>query len=236
MEPFPISWTGSDVTSNSLGDPYSASGAAVHRAHRSEAVRPQPPPTSDVDELSTDAPRAGATDARAGGEAGPASVPASFEAFVRSRSDALFRTAFVMTGQRAAAEDLVQETLARMLPLWRRVSEGGSPDAYVYRVMTNLHRSTWRRILRRERPTFPLPDSPGPDGIARWERLHQLSHALAELPPRQRSAVVLRHYLQLSEAETAAVLGCRPGTVKSLTSRGLARLRSGYLSQEGSHG
>ncbi|ADP81068.1 SigE family RNA polymerase sigma factor [Pseudofrankia inefficax] len=217
------------MTSHRSGDPFAAPEATAHRVRRSGPAGPPPP--SGVDEISTGAPPGGV-----GGDGADPSVPASFEAFVRTRSDALFRTAFVMTGQRAAAEDLVQESLARMLPVWKRVSERGSPDAYVYRVMTNLHRSTWRRVLRRERPTFPLPDAPGPDGIARWERLHQLSRALAELSPRQRSAVVLRHYLQLSEAETAAVLGCRVGTVKSLTSRGLAQLRSSYHAEEGLHG
>lgn len=141
----------------------------------------------------------------------------SFETFVLTRSDALFRTAFVLTGQHAAAEDLVQETLARLLTVWRRVVAKGEPDAYTYRVMVNLHRRSWQRVLARERPTARLPDRAGPDAFARTERLDQLSRALAELPSRQRSAVVLRHYVQLSEAETAAAMGCRVGTVKSLT-------------------
>ncbi|ONH33397.1 hypothetical protein BL253_01620 [Pseudofrankia asymbiotica] len=143
-----------------------------------------------------------------------------------TRSDALFRAAFVLTGQHAAAEDLVQETLARLLMVWSRVVAKGEPDAYAYRVMVNLHRRSWRRVLMRERPTARLPDRPGPDAFVRSERLDQLSRALAELPTRQRSAVVLRHYVQLSEAETAAAMDCRVGTVKSLTSRGLARLRA----------
>ncbi|OHV63329.1 hypothetical protein BCD48_04905 [Pseudofrankia sp. BMG5.36] len=160
-------------------------------------------------------------------ETGPSGTPAgdSFEAFVRARSDVLFRTAFVLTGRRAAAEDLVQETLARVLLVWRRVAARGEPDAYVYRVMVNTHRRTGWKVLARERPTARLPDRPGPDAFARTESLDQLSRVLARLPARQRCAVVLRHYLQFSEAETAAAMGCRIGTVKSLTSRGLAQLR-----------
>ncbi|OHV37174.1 hypothetical protein BCD49_17700 [Pseudofrankia sp. EUN1h] len=137
----------------------------------------------------------------------------------------MFRTAFVLTGERAAAEDLVQETLARVLLVWRRVAANGEPDAYTYRVMVNTHRRSGWKVLTWERPTARLPDRPGPDEFARTESLDQLSRILTRLPARQRCAVVLRHYLQFSEAETATVLGCRIGTVKSLTSRGLAQLR-----------
>jgi RNA polymerase sigma-70 factor (sigma-E family) len=150
----------------------------------------------------------------------------SFEAFVRARSEALFRTAFVLTGQRAAAEDLVQETLARVLLVWDRIIASGEPEPYSYRVMTNTHRRAWRKAAMRERATALLPDRPGHDDFARAEHLDQLSRVLARLPARQRCAVVLRHYVQMSEAETAAAMNCRVGTVKSLTSRGLAQLRA----------
>jgi len=148
-----------------------------------------------------------------------------FREFVQGRSAAHLRTAYLLTGDWAAAEDLLQTTMGKVYLAWRRISNRENVDAYVRRVMVNTYSSWWRRAWRGERPTAVLPDRAGPDPMAAADQRDRIRRALAELPKRQRAAVVLRHYDDLSEAETARVLGCSVGTVKSQTARGLARLR-----------
>jgi RNA polymerase sigma factor (sigma-70 family) len=110
------------------------------------------------------------------------------------------------------------------------VSRAEQPDAYVHRILVNCHRSAWRRHRGREQLVGRVPDRPDPDGPA-WrpdgdpDREAALEAALAQLPPRMRAVLVLRFYSDLSEQQTADALGCAVGTVKSQTSRGLARLR-----------
>lgn len=119
----------------------------------------------------------------------------------------------------------------RCYPRWHRLA-GGDPNGYVRRVMISVHASWWRRRWRGEVPTGspPEPAAAGVDGMAVVELRRLLVAALAALPPRQRMAVVLRHYEDLSEAQTAALMGCSVGAVKSQTAKGLARLRrSGLL-------
>ncbi len=150
-----------------------------------------------------------------------------FRAYVAARSPALLRTAYLLTGSRADAEDLLQTALAKTYLAWGRVREREALDGYVRRVMVNTRTSSWRRRRVDEQPVDVLPETAVPErDVAADLDLHDaVWSALARLPRRQRAAVVLRYYEDLSEAETAAVLGVSTGTVKSTTSRALARLR-----------
>ena len=153
----------------------------------------------------------------------------SFEEFVQGCSPRLFRTALLLAGQdRAAAEDLLQLALERAYRHWGRVCRSGDPEPYVRRILVNAANDRWRRAIRR--PERPLdPGDAGPVVADRTDAIAErdfLIRALAGLPPRQRSVLVLRYYNDLSEVEVADVLGCSVGTVKSQASRGLARLRA----------
>ena len=150
---------------------------------------------------------------------------AEFSAYMEARQASLLRTAYLISGDRHTAEDLVQTALAKLYLAWDRVEDRGSLDGYVRRVIVNEHNSLWRRpFKRREHATDQLPeratpDTPGGRDDALWELVQTL-------PRKQRAAVVLRYYEELSEAETAEVLGVSVGTVKSQTSRALAALRT----------
>ncbi len=149
-----------------------------------------------------------------------------FRSYVAARSPALMRTAYALTGNRADAEDLLQTALAKTYLSWTRIREREAVDGYVRRVMVNTQTSWWRRRRVDERPTGELPErSTGRDDTADHDLHDALWTALSTLPKRQRAMVVLRYYEDLSEAETAAVMGVSVGTVKSATSRALARLR-----------
>jgi len=149
-----------------------------------------------------------------------------FEPFVRTHSDGLYRTAFLLTGSRPAAEDLLQDTLSALYPKWAQVSAADIPVAYVRRSLVNRFMSQRRAGWGRDVAMWDLPDrADGRDlaeGVALRGTLWQLLHSL---PEKQRAAIVLRHFNDLPEAEIAAVLGCRPVTVRSLISRGLATMR-----------
>jgi RNA polymerase sigma-70 factor (sigma-E family) len=145
---------------------------------------------------------------------------ASFDAFVAARSQALVRTAYLLTRDHALAEDLVQTALAKAWFHWSRIRED-NPEPYVRRILVTTYASWWRRRWNGEIPTEELPETPAPhgeDGLDLWE-------AIGRLPRRQRAAVVLRFYEDLSEAETARLMGTSVGTVKSQTAKGLAKLR-----------
>jgi len=149
-----------------------------------------------------------------------------FRSYVVGRSPALLRTAYLLTGNRADAEDLLQTALAKTYLSWDRIRDREALDGYVRRVMVNTQTSWWRRRRVDEHPTDVLPEQGGARDDAADLDLHDaLWTALGELPTRQRAMVVLRFYEDLSEAETARVLGVTVGTVKSTTSRALARLR-----------
>jgi RNA polymerase sigma-70 factor (sigma-E family) len=149
-----------------------------------------------------------------------------FRSYVAARSPALLRTAYALTGNRADAEDLLQTALAKTYLSWERIREREALDGYVRRVMVNTQTSWWRRRKVDERPTGELPERPtGRDAAADLDLHDALWTALGTLPKRQRAMVVLRYYEDLSEAETAAVMGVSVGTVKSATSRALTRLR-----------
>ena len=150
-----------------------------------------------------------------------------FEAWVQARSPWLARSAYLLTGDVHLAEDLVQETLARLADKWRRVTRSGTPDAYARQVMHHLAVDRWRR--RRVRPAEVLgsthPEVPREGHDADVERRLLLREALLRLTPRQRAVVSLRFYEDLTEVQAAAVLGCSVSTVKSSTRDALRRLR-----------
>lgn len=165
------------------------------------------------------------------GDPGP-----DFDAWVTARGPGLLRLAQALTGNRADAEDVVQEALSRALPRWERISRLGDPDAYVRRMVVNAHTSWWRRFRRRESPVAEpvradvadTDDRQAPDDRQRVWR------ACRALPEVQRTAVVLRYYEQLEYAEIAALTGVREGSVRARVSRGLATLRL-ELGQETGH-
>jgi RNA polymerase sigma-70 factor (sigma-E family) len=149
-----------------------------------------------------------------------------FQEFVEIRYTQLLRTAYLLTGSRDAAEDLVQAALFTTMRRWGTVTD---PMAYVRRAMVNHRTSVWRRIGSRELLTNTPPERSTPDGAAGRAERDELLTALGTLPMRMRAVLVLRYWEDLSEADTAAMLGCSVGTVKSQASRGLSRLRDVLL-------
>src|SRR5579859_1602323 len=152
-----------------------------------------------------------------------------FDCFVAENADGLLRTAYLMVGDRHEAEDLVQETLFKVASKWPRVSGMARPAAYARRILVNqvLHGSS-KRSRNRAELNAARPAELACDGAV--IDLHDdLFDALAELPPRQRAALVLRYFLDLPEAEVASAMRCSLGTVKSSTSRGLRRLEQSLL-------
>jgi RNA polymerase sigma-70 factor (sigma-E family) len=152
-----------------------------------------------------------------------------FEDFVQARSAALFRTALLLTGQdRSEAEDLLQICLERAYRHWGKITRfGDDPERYARRILVNAANDRWRRLGRRRERSLSVASSGAtvPDRAAALADRDILLRALAALPQRQRSVVVLRYFDDLDDVEIAAVLGCSPGTVRSHVSRGLARLR-----------
>jgi len=153
-----------------------------------------------------------------------------FKAWVVARREPLRRSAFLMCGDWFLADDLVQEAVGRVYAVWPRVSVRGAPDSYARRVVVNLLVDHRRRAWRREVPHDELPDRADPTAIDTSAR-DDVLRALAEVPPRQRAVLVLRFWEDLSVEETASVLSCSSGNVKSQTSRGLANLRAALEAQ-----
>ncbi|TDE00583.1 SigE family RNA polymerase sigma factor [Jiangella asiatica] len=146
-----------------------------------------------------------------------------FREFVDSRSLALRRTAYALTGDLDVAEDLVQGALVKLVRKWHKVD---NPEAYVRRTIYNDRATRWRRrSLVREDSVESTPDRPVADAAGEVEARLDLRQALLRLAPRQRAVIVLRFYEDLAEREVAEVLGCSVGTVRSQTARALARLR-----------
>lgn len=150
-----------------------------------------------------------------------------FAQFVDLRQRALQRTAWLLTGDWALAEDLVQTALARTWPRWDRIRRRDDPEIYVRQVMINTWATWSRRKWRGERPGDVLPETIAPGDVAAeaTTRVAVLT-ALAALTSRQRAVLALRVFDDLTEAQTAQVLGCAIGTVKSTMSQALARLRA----------
>jgi RNA polymerase sigma-70 factor (sigma-E family) len=156
-----------------------------------------------------------------------AAADPTFEEFVAASSARMFTLAMLLCGRhRAEAEDLLQGVLERAYRRWPRICRGGDPERYVRAMLVNASVDRWRRLRRRpELLAGPVPDPAVPDQSAALADRDQLLRALAVLPARQRAVLVLRYLEDLTEAQTAVVLGCSEGTVKSQASRALARLR-----------
>lgn len=159
----------------------------------------------------------------------PSAREVDFAAYMEARQPSLLRTAYLLTGDRHTAEDLVQTAFAKLYLAWDKVERRESVDGYVRRILVNEHNSLWRRAWKRqETSTDDLSVLPGAEvvhdtydeGLGRtlWD-------LVLTLPRKQRAVVVLRYYEGLSEAEIAGVLGISAGTVKSQASRAMATLR-----------
>jgi RNA polymerase sigma-70 factor (sigma-E family) len=152
---------------------------------------------------------------------------ADFEDWVAARSDALLRFAYVLTGDASLAEDAVQDALTSACARWSRVSRADDPEAYVKRMVVNAHISWWRRFRRREAPAADpvrvVP--PSPDGSTARAEAEAVWALCATLPDRQRAAVVLRFYEDLSYAEIGILLHCAEATARSNVHRALAALK-----------
>ncbi|GLY27729.1 SigE family RNA polymerase sigma factor [Kineosporia sp. NBRC 101731] len=149
---------------------------------------------------------------------------AAFRQFVTARWPALVQSAYLITVDRGVAEDCVQEALTRVHRRWHRLGDD-NPEPYVRKAVVNAALS-WRR--KRRIREVPLESAPAPAvGLGATEPVdEQLVAALRSLPPQMRAAVVLRYLEDRSEAETAHLMGCSAGSVKSASSRGLAKLRA----------
>lgn len=146
-----------------------------------------------------------------------------FHEFVAARSVALVRTAYLLTGNQHAAEDLVQEALSRVVVRWRASVAKGDPEPYVRRVLYTTHVSRWRHV--RSHPVDQPPRAALDEADDTTSRI-VLGQALDRLTPKQRAVLVLRYYEDLTERQTAAVLGVSVSTVKSQTSQALLRMRT----------
>jgi RNA polymerase sigma-70 factor (sigma-E family) len=149
-----------------------------------------------------------------------------FDEFVASRSRRLHGTAFLLTRDAHLAEDLVQTALTKAWFAWNRIE--GDPEAYVHEIVVRTYLTWWRRKWRQEAPTDVMPEPLGSVRASATEQVdarNDLWAALGRLPARQRAVVVLRFYEDLTEADTARILGTTVGTVKSQASKALSKLR-----------
>jgi RNA polymerase sigma-70 factor (sigma-E family) len=146
-----------------------------------------------------------------------------FDEFVTARSHRLIRTAYLLTRDWGAAEDLLQDAMAKAWFAWPRLR--GEPEPYVRKIITTSFISQSRRRWRSEVPSPTVERLDRSDDIGASDDRDALWRALGRLPPRQRAVVVLRHYEDMSEADVAATLGCSIGTVKSQSAKALGKLR-----------
>jgi RNA polymerase sigma-70 factor (sigma-E family) len=152
---------------------------------------------------------------------------ADFESWMATRQGRLLRTAYLLTGDVHAAEDLVQTALAKLYLAWDRVSQAPSVDAYARKILVNEHTSTWRRLWRHREVVTDTSTHDVPVAAEEYDGVRAaLWTAVRELPERQRAVVVLRYYEQLSEQETADALGISVGTVKSQPRRAIGPPRA----------
>ncbi|MFF2958145.1 SigE family RNA polymerase sigma factor [Streptomyces sp. NPDC057963] len=152
----------------------------------------------------------------------------SFSSFVRARGPVLLRAARSLTANPSDAEDLLQTALTKTYVAWERIEDHRALDGYVRRALLNTRTSQWRKRKIDEFACDELPEqeAPGAPDPAEHQTLHDaMWRAVLKLPDRQRAMVVLRYYEDLSEAQTAEVLGVSVGTVKSAVSRALGKLR-----------
>jgi RNA polymerase sigma-70 factor (sigma-E family) len=153
--------------------------------------------------------------------------PAEFSVFVRVHSTALLRSAYLLTGDRLEAEELVQDTLVRLYPNWSRVVAADVPLAYVRRSLTNNFLNARRRRSASDLLFAEPPEQPYELDLGSRLSDRQLVRQLLDgLPARQRAVLVLRFFEDLEDTEIASIIGCRRGTVRSIISRGLQQLRA----------
>ena len=151
--------------------------------------------------------------------------PGEFDAFVAGSGSRLLRTAYLLTGDQRAAEDLLQDTLLRVWSRWSRVRAADHPLAYARRVLVTTSVSRWRAIRSRTAGERLVADPPEPRAADPVGRDDELWQAVLSLPPRQRAVMVLGYYEDLTDAAAADVLGCAVGTVKSQRAKALRTLR-----------
>jgi len=147
----------------------------------------------------------------------------AFDEYVAARSGRLLGTAYLLTRDHGLAEDLLQTALTKAWFAWSRID--GDPEPYVRKVLVNTYASWWRRKWNGEQPADQLPEPGHPDHAGSAADAQDLWSAMGRLPRRQRAVIVLRYFDDLTEAQTARVLDCSVGTVKSQTAKALAKLR-----------
>ncbi|WEH31670.1 SigE family RNA polymerase sigma factor [Streptomyces sp. AM 3-1-1] len=198
-----------------------AATARKAEARRPEArTNPEPAPGT--------APQPRLARARARSPRTAPALPLTFESYVRARGAGLLRTARSLTPNPYDAEDLLQTALAKTFSAWERIEDHGAVDGYVRRALVNTRTSQWRKRRVDEYSCAELPEPeplPATDPAEAQAMRDAMWHAVLRLPARQRAMVTLRYYEDLSEAQTAEVLGVSVGTVKSAVSRALAKLR-----------
>ncbi|GAA1572966.1 SigE family RNA polymerase sigma factor [Kribbella sancticallisti] len=153
--------------------------------------------------------------------------PGAFAEFATSKHGALYRYAYLLAGEQGLAEDLVQEALTKTYVAWGRLRDPANAEAYTRKAITSIAISWWRRkAWRAERPRDDVPDRPLEARADEVTARIWLWQELRRLPPRQRAALVLRYYEDLTIVQTAEILGCSEGTVKSQVSDALVKLRA----------
>ncbi|MEY9888931.1 RNA polymerase sigma-70 factor (sigma-E family) [Catenulispora sp. MAP12-49] len=157
---------------------------------------------------------------------------AEFREYMAARWPALVRTAYLLTGDRHSAEDLAQTALEKAAVAWGKVRRADNADAYVRRILVNTHLARFRRKRVVEILDTETPEVPSTDSAQQIALRDELLKALATLPKRQCAVVVLRYWEDLTEAQTAAILGCSVGTVRSQAFKALAKLRVSPLLRE----
>jgi RNA polymerase sigma-70 factor (sigma-E family) len=154
-----------------------------------------------------------------------AELDEEFREFMQGRWPVMVRLAYGLTGDRGHAEEVAQAAFAKAYAAWPKVVRAGSPDAYVRQIVVNEFRNRFRKRRVHELFTDVLPDAITADTSPGIDSRAALVTALRALAPKQRAVIVLRYWLDLTEAEAATALNCSVGTVKSQTSRALAILR-----------
>jgi len=149
----------------------------------------------------------------------------AFHDYVAARGPVLLRMAHNLAGNPADAEDLLQAALIKTYLAWDRINDRRAIDGYVRRAMVNINISWWRRRKLEEYPSDEIPEVPAPEGAVHGRAIELLEQALDRLPTRQRTAIMLRYYEDMTEPEIAEALGISIGTVKSTVSRAMAKLR-----------
>lgn len=149
-----------------------------------------------------------------------------FHSFVVAADDRLLRAAYLLTGSWNLAEDLLQVALLTTWRHWSRLHDTAAAEAYTRTCMVRTASAWWRRRWNAERPTAEVPETTGSERYGEVDDAQAVMAALALLTPRQRAVLVLRFFEDLAPPQVAATLGCSVGTVKSTTSKALARLRA----------